>query len=869
MFRNAFAPLKPFNADFLKENLKIITQFIFAAFFIGMAIWFIKHEQSELHEVKNVLLTSQWQWVLLGVVLTFIYIIIQGFMYRSAFASVGSKIKLTDAVILFLKRNLVSIFLPAGGVSSLAFFSGAIEKKGINKSQINFASSIYGFVGILTVIMLAIPAFSYALFIGTLGSGEWFGLVAVILLITLLYYIYRSLMNKGIFYNFLVRKIPSLKVILDEISTNRIEKRNLIYTIVFSLIIELFGIAHLYIAMYALHLNPSLFIAVIGYVISVIFMIISPFLRGMGAVELSMTYLLTRFGFSNIESISITFLYRFFEFWLPLFAGVLSFVLMVNKLLMRIIPALLLLLLGIINIISVLTPAMADRLSRLEDFLPMDAIHASNYFVFIAGLFLLLTAAFMLKGLRMAWYFAIVLSLISGIGHITKAIDYEEALVSFAIIIILIVSRKEYYVRHNPRLRYIGIQTTILSILAILVYGIVGFYFLDKKHFNIDFSALQSIGYTLQNFFMIGSSNLVAADTFARVFLYSINFSGFISLAFLIYTLVRPYVFKYDTDLEELEEAKAFLQQYGNSSLDYFKVYDDKMIYRPDYLNSFLAYRVSGNFAIVLENPVAENEAEMQNCIRSFDRYCYESGLKSLYYRVPEESVELYLRMGKKKLFLGQEGVVNLVNFTMEGGNKKSLRNGVRKVSEKGFTCRIHTPPIKDGILQKIKAVSDEWLRDTERSEIVFSQGMFIWEELKQQVIITVESPEEKVVAFLNIIPDYAKGEGTYDLIRKTADAPGGVMDFIMIELFNYLKANGYTSVNLGFAPLSGLDDPNNLPERSIKFAYEKIKSFSHYRGLREFKEKFGPVWHNHYLIYEQDYDLLQVPGALAQVIKP
>ncbi|MDO7743064.1 MAG: phosphatidylglycerol lysyltransferase domain-containing protein, partial [Pedobacter sp.] len=163
----------------------------------------------------------------------------------------------------------------------------------------------------------------------------------------------------------------------------------------------------------------------------------------------------------------------------------------------------------------------------------------------------------------------------------------------------------------------------------------------------------------------------------------------------------------------------------------------------------------------------------------------------------------------------------------------------------------------------------DEWLVDTEREEIVFSQGLFMWEELKQQTIITVENAEEKIVAFLNVIPDYAKGEGTYDLIRKTQDAPNGVIDFILVELFKYLKETGCTSVNIGFAPLSGLMDPKNLPERSMKFAYEKIKSFSHYKGLRDAKDKFSPVWHNKYLVYEQDYDLIQVPAVLSKIIKP
>jgi phosphatidylglycerol lysyltransferase len=205
----------------------------------------------------------------------------------------------------------------------------------------------------------------------------------------------------------------------------------------------------------------------------------------------------------------------------------------------------------------------------------------------------------------------------------------------------------------------------------------------------------------------------------------------------------------------------------------------------------------------------------------------------------------------------------------LEGGKNKALRNGLNKVSDRGHKCTIHTPPLKDGLLQKLQAVSDEWLSCCDRNEIIFSQGMFVWEELKQQTVITLENPEEKVIAFLNIIPDYASGEGTYDLIRKTDDASNGVMDFILVELFRYLKSQNYSTVNLGFAPMSGLDDPTNFTEKSMKFAYEKIKSFSQYKGLRNFKEKFFPSWHNRYLIYTNDYDLLQIPAVLTKVIKP
>ena len=271
----------------------------------------------------------------------------------------------------------------------------------------------------------------------------------------------------------------------------------------------------------------------------------------------------------------------------------------------------------------------------------------------------------------------------------------------------------------------------------------------------------------------------------------------------------------------------------------------------------------------MLEDPVAESRDAMKRCIISFSKYAYDNGLKEIFYRVPDESLPVYHELSMKSLFIGQEGVVDLASFTLEGGERKSIRNAMNKITEQGYTTHINTPPLRDGLIQKLKAVSEEWLKLTERNEIVFSQGMFVEKEIKEQTVITVENKEEKIIAFLNIIPDYVKNEGTYDLLRKTADAPNGIMDYILIELFKYFKTKGIQYVNLGFAPMSGLDDPHNFPERSMKFAYEKIRAFSHYKGQREYKEKFKPQWYDKFLIYNNDYDLLQVPAVLARVIKP
>lgn len=854
---------------FLGENRKLITQFIFTALFISMAVWFIGHEKSEIGNVRETLVVADMNWVLTGLALVIFYIFIQGLMYVTSFAAVNTQLNLWDAVILFLKRNFISVFLPAGGIASLGFFSGKLEKKGIFRTQIYLASSIYAFVGILSVLIVAIPAFLFIAADEKTGMGKWYAMAGVILVLSKFIFIYYSLLKKKAIYTWLLRIFPKAVTFFEDLSNHKINLKQFIYTILVSIVIEFVGIAHVYIAMLALHLPATLSTAIMSYIVVVLFLIISPFLRGLGAIEVSMTYVLMQSGFSNVESISVTLLFRFFEFWLPLFTGMMSFLLKVEKLIMRIFPAVLIFVLGIVNIISVLTPAIPERMKLLKDYLLIDFVSFSNSFVLIAGLFLLVTAAFLLRGLRTAWWFAISLCIVSVFGHITKGIDYEEASIALVIAGSLIATRKEYYVKANPKLGSVGLQTALFSIAAVLLYGIVGFYFLDKKHFQIDFNFLQSIKYTLQNFFLIGSRDLVPYDSFARDFIYLIKISGFASMTFLVYTLVRPYVFRITPTVDEMARAKTLVQQFGSSSLDFFKTYSDKFIFTPAEINAFLSYRVSSNYAVVLEIPVAENTEEMRKCIMFFSKYCYENGLIDIYYRVPMESLSLFSELSRKSLFIGQEGVVDLNTFSLEGGEKKSIRNAINKIKEQGYTTHIYTPPLRDGLIQKLKAVSEEWLKLTERSEITFSQGMFVEKEIKEQTVITIENQEEKIITFLNVIPDYVKNEGTYDLLRKTADAPNGIMDYILVELFKYFKANGIQYVNLGFAPMSGLNDPHNFTEKSMKFAYEKIRSFSHYKGQRDYKEKFNPKWNNKFLIYSNDYDLLQVPAVLTKVIKP
>ena len=210
---------------FNKENRTIIIQFILGVFFIGLGIWFVKHEKSEIFQIKNTINNANLLWVYAGILTAIAYFVLQGLLYVASFSAINAKINLKDGIILFLKRNFISVFLPAGGFSSLFFFSKTIEEKGNTKIKIHLASGIYAFVGILSVVLVAFPVFIFALLNGTIGASNWYALVVIIALKIGLILLYRSIIKKGKLYALLIKWYPKSEPFFDDLENHKIDVR--------------------------------------------------------------------------------------------------------------------------------------------------------------------------------------------------------------------------------------------------------------------------------------------------------------------------------------------------------------------------------------------------------------------------------------------------------------------------------------------------------------------------------------------------------------------------------------------------------------------------------------------------------------------
>lgn len=851
----------------LKSHIKLILQLVLGLLSILAGIYFIKHEQGELTQVKSVLSSANSWLVVFGLLSVILFVFIQGWMYQYSFKSVRKRIPFNTAILLFLKRNFISVFIPASTITNIFFFNKDIEKKqGIDKTYIYYASTIFSICSIASGILIAIPAVILLFFKDNQREDLILGVVTVVLILSGLIYGTMSLIRKGFVFKILQKRIPRIAYFIEELLTHPLDKIALSKVLVLSCIIEIIGVAQLYIAMMALNVSPSITVALIGYSLVLVILMTSPLLKGLGAIELALTYVLTLFGFATVGALSVAFLFRFFEFWSVFLLGIFALLFKKDGLFLQLLAPILLFILGLVNILSAITPALVDRMKYLVDFIPHNIIEVSNTLVVVMGIILIFTAVTLVQGYRNSFYLALTLTILSVIGHLFKGVDYEEASLSLIVAIVLIYQRKDYFIRSVP-LRFPKLELAIAVFIGVLIYGIGGFYLLDFRHFNENFTLWNSVKATFQSMALL-NIHLNAFTHFAHYFLLSLNILGISSVAYLLWIWVKTFNAKDVTNEAQFERAKQMVLDFGISSLDYFKTYPDKQLYFFDKNDGFVSFKITRKYAVVLENPVCIDtslESLIQH-VEEFEAFAISNNHNVIYYRVPETSRNIYESMNKKLLLLGEDASVKLNSFTLEGSEAKPLRNAINKMIKSGYIFKINHGPQSDGMLDQLAVVSNEWLKEKNNDEFCFSQGFFDREELKKQTILTVESAEGKIIAFLNVIPGVT-GELNFDLMRKTTQAPNGTMDFLFISMIQHYKEEGYSTLNMGMIPFSGIDDPQSFSEQAMKLAYDKLKQFRHYKSLRSFKEKFKPEWKRVYLVYDNDMDLVNLPSVLKKVM--
>src|SRR6516225_2225536 len=105
---------------------------------------------------------------------------------------------------------------------------------------------------------------------------------------------------------------------------------------------------------------------------------------------------------------------------------------------------------GVIDIVSALTPELAQRVHVLDRVLTINEQMAARGLTLAAGVALLLLASSLSRRKHRAWVLAVALVSVSVVLHIAKGLDIEESLANLTLLALLIRSRRWFDAPGDP-----------------------------------------------------------------------------------------------------------------------------------------------------------------------------------------------------------------------------------------------------------------------------------------------------------------------------------------------------------------------------------------------------------------------------------
>lgn len=501
---------------------------------------------------------------------------------------------------------------------------------------------------------------------------------------------------------------------------------------------------------------------------------------------------------------------------------------------------------GIVLLISGASPATESRLGVLSHTVPLALLEASHLLASVTGVGLIILARGLIRRLDAAYYLAMAALSAGIVFSLLKGFDYEEAAILGLVLALVFSSRNAFY-RKTSLMAEPFTPAWLLTIgVIVAAAGWIGFFAYRHVEYSND------LWWTF------------AFDAEAPRFLRALFVVTVIALSVAFYQVLRPVrplpLPPLAADMTDVGRISGGLRA-TDINLAYL---GDKQLLFNSERTGFVMYGAQGGSMIAMGDPFAPDDAAVDELAWSFRELCDSHDRRPVFYQVSEDHLPQYIDMGLSLQKLGEEAVIPLKDFSLDGAKRRDLRQTHARAVREGLRFEVVPAHAVRGLLPDLEAVSNAWLSEKSTREKGFSVGSFRADYLLRFPCAIVRAGD-RLVGFATVWQGGTGEELSVDLMRHVEDAPYGVMDFLFVEMMLWGRAQGYSSFNMGLAPLSGLESHPLAPvwHRAGAFIFRYGENFYNFEGLRRYKAKFHPQWRAKYLATQGG---LNVAAALYDV---
>jgi lysyl-tRNA synthetase, class II len=524
---------------------------------------------------------------------------------------------------------------------------------------------------------------------------------------------------------------------------------------------------------------------------------------------------------------------------------------------------------GLLTVLSLLTPLLRRRLQPATWFgLPPEATLVGAVVVATLGVGLMMLATGLRRRKRRAWQLAVVACALLVVSHIVGRHAVIPTVVVAVLLVGLLLTRREFTALPDP----VGRLAALRVVVQMLIGGFVTVFLLllvrpsllagrPDVQDKLAQAGLSLVGVSGPVQFRAGWFDDLTA-------VLGLSF-GIAALVLGGYFLLRSSEPRPAFTASEGEQIRELLARHGKAdSLGYFALRRDKSVVFSSSGKAAVAYRVVAGVALASGDPLGDLEA-WPGAITEFLAVCRRYGWVPAVLGCSESGARVWLREGGlDALELGDEAVVDVATFSLQGRSMRTVRQAVSRIKRAGYETtvrRVRDVPAEE--LASLRDLVSRWRGGPAERGFSMALSRVADGEADPEGVLVVATAEDEVRGLLQFVPWGSDGLSLDLMIRDPAVPDNGLNELLIADLLGACRGLGVDRVSLNFAVFrSALERGEKIGAGPVARLWARLLRIAsrwwQIDTLYRFNARFGPEWTPRFLVFDAVRDLPRIAVA-------
>jgi lysyl-tRNA synthetase class 2 len=300
------------------------------------------------------------------------------------------------------------------------------------------------------------------------------------------------------------------------------------------------------------------------------------------------------------------------------------------------------------------------------------------------------------------------------------------------------------------------------------------------------------------------------------------------------------------------QAASDLVRAHGEDTLAFFKLRADKQYLFSTDRRAFVGYTIENGVLLLSGDPVGPDDA-LPDLLREVRAFAEARGLKLGALGASQALCPVYEQLGLRTIYLGDEAVVELGRFSLEGRPIRKVRQSVTRLSKAGFAAELcELGSLDPTTLDEVEAVVARGRQGAPERGFSMAMESLQGQHDHETLVVIARDVEDQVRGVLHFVPCYGRPAVSLSFMRRDPATPNGLTEFLVVRAIELLRERGVEELSLNFAAFAKwMHSPSGWLERALGRVIALGNPFFQIESLYRFNAKFFPRWEPRYLVYE------------------